>query len=121
MRKIISAGSASAHYHVHIKQDLRKDTSVSAGLANEVTHHIPIYTQNAEVFVGGTFGSGSASTTIAIDRGVSANGPFFNIASVSVTQVTVIPVFAGEILRMRQVWTSAAVAITNASVDVWIN
>lgn len=121
MRKIIAAGSASAHYHVHIKQSLRKDQSVSAGLANEVTHFIPLYTQNAEFLIGGTFGSGSASTTIAIDKAASAGGVFINIASVSVAQVTVIPVFHEDVIRLRQVWSSAAVAITGASVDAWIN
>lgn len=121
MRKIISAGSASAHYHVHIKQSLRKDQSVSAGLANEVTHFIPLYTQNAEFIIYGTFGSGSASTTIAIDKAASANGTYINLASVSVSQVTVLPVFHEDVFRVRQVWSSAAAAITNASVDVFIN
>lgn len=121
MRKIIAAGSTSAHYHVHIKQSLRKDQSVSAGLANEVTHFIPLYTQNAEFIVAGTFGSGSASTTICIDKAASALGTYVNLASISVNNVTVIPVFHEDVIRVRQVWSSAAVAVTNASVDVFIN
>jgi hypothetical protein len=120
MKKIIGAGSASAHYHVHVRQNLRQDQSVSAGLANEFTLNIPLYTQNMEVLLNGTFGSGSASTTIAIDKAASANGAFVNIASISVPMMTAIPVWVDDVLRFRQVWSSAAAAITNASVDVWI-
>lgn len=120
MKKIIGAGSASTNYHVHVRQNLRQDQSVSAGLANEFTHNIPLYTQNMEVILNGTFGSGSASTTIAIDKAANANGPFVNVASISAPMVTAIPVFQDETLRFRQVWSSAAAAITNASVDVWI-
>ena len=120
MRKIISAGSASTHYHVHIRQTLRNDVSVSAGLANEFTLPIPLYTQNMGVLVAGTFGSGSASTTIAIDKAPSANGPYINVASISVPMATTIPVYHDEVIRFRQVWSSAAAAITGASVNVWV-
>jgi hypothetical protein len=120
MKKIIGAGSVSAHYFVHVKQTLRQDVSVSAGLSPEFTHAIPLYTQNMQVILNGTFGSGSASTTLCIDKAASANGPFVNIASISVPMVTAVPVYADEVLRFRHAWSSAAAAITNASVDVWI-
>lgn len=119
-KKIISAGSVSANFHIHIKRTEDRGVSVSAGLSNEFTHHIPLYTQNAELVIQGTFGSGSASTTIAIDRGISAAGPFLNIMSISAPQVTVIPVFADEILRIRHTFSSAATGVTNGSVNVWI-
>jgi hypothetical protein len=120
MKKIMAAASTSAHYHVHVRQTLRQDVSVSAGLTNEFTHAIPLYTQNMQVFVNGTFGSGSASTTLCIEKGASGGGPFFNFASISVPMTTTIPVFHDEVVRFRHNWTSAAAAITNASVDVWI-
>ena len=70
--------------------------------------------------VNGTFGSGSASTTLCIEKGASANGPFFAVASISVPMMTAFPVYHDEVVRFRHNWTSAAAAITNASVDVWI-
>lgn len=121
MKKIIAAGSTSTHYHVHVKQTLRYDVSTSvAGVANQFTHPIPLYTQNMQVFINGTFGSGSASTTLCIEKGASIGGPYFNFASVSVPMTTTIPVYHDEVVRFRHSWTSAAAAITNASVDVWI-
>lgn len=121
MKKILAAASTSAHYHVHVRQNLRQDFSVSVGVAgSEFTHNIPLYTQNMQCFINGTFGSGSASTTLCIEKGASAGGPFFNVASVSVPMMTAFPVFHDEVVRFRHNWTSAAAAITNASVDVWI-
>ena len=120
MKKIIAAGSASTNYYAHIKQSLRNDCSVSVLGANEFTHAIPLYTQNMQVLVNGTFGSGSASTTLCIEKGASAGGPFFNVASISVPMMTAFPVYRDEVVRFRHNWTSAAAAITNASVDVWI-
>ena len=120
MKKILAAASTSTHYTVHVRQNLRQDVSVSVLGVNEFTHNIPLYTQNMQVFVNGTFGSGSASTTLCIEKGASAAGPFFNFASISVPMTTTIPVFADEVVRFRHSWTSAAAAITNASVDVWI-
>lgn len=121
MKKILAAASTSAHYHVHVKQTLRYDVSASVdGVANQFTHPIPLYTQNMQCFINGTFGSGSASTTLCIEKGASVGGPFFNVASVSVPMMTAFPVFADEVVRFRHNWTSAAAAITNASVDVWI-
>lgn len=119
MKKIISAGSVSANFHIHIRAG-RDGQLVSAGLTNEFTHHIPLYTQNALLAIQGTFGSGSASTTIAIDRGISAAGPFLNILSISAPQATSIPVYADEIIRIRHTFSSAAVGVTNGSVNVWI-
>lgn len=121
MKKIMAAASTSTHYYVHILQTLRPDVSVSVGSnANQFTHPIPLYTQNMQVYVNGTFGSGSASTTLCIEKGASIGGPFFNVASISVPMMTAIPVFKDEVIRFRHSWTSAAAAITNASVDVWI-
>jgi len=120
MKKIMAAASTSAHYTVHVRQNLRQDVSVSVLGVNEFTHAIPLYTQNMQVFVNGTFGSGSASTTLCIEKGASANGPFFNVASISVPMMTAFPVYHDEVVRFRHNWTSAAAAITNASVDTWI-
>src|SRR5690348_16003332 len=113
MKKIMAAASTSTHYHVHVRQTLRQDFSVSVGLGNEFTHAIPLYTQNMQCIINGTFGSGSASTTLCIEKGASGGGPFFAVACVSAPMMTTFPVYHDECVRFRHNWTSAAAAITN--------
>lgn len=128
--KIISAGSVSANYHVHVRSGgkltdqpdvAQGNTSVSAGLANEKTLVIPIKVYDCRVYIQGAFGSGSASTAVAIDMGISAAGPFFNLFSVSGNFASTIPIHGDEIIRFRHTYSSAAVAgALGASVDCWI-
>ena len=117
---VIQAGSVSANVHVHMRYGTpNADNSVSAGLANEKTYFVPILTRNIGVYCVGTFGSGSASGTVAIERSPNGTVAFQPVASISGSQFTTIPVYADEVLRVRTTWTSAiAAAGIGMSVDV---
>lgn len=114
-KKVISAGSTSANYHVHIRREPRVVGTASAGLANESSFWIPLLVHDARITVAGAFGSVSGSGGIAIDIGPDAS-TFFNLFSVSAPFMTTIPIQAGHIVRFRQVLGSA----NGASVDAWI-
>jgi hypothetical protein len=116
---VIQAGSISANYHVHMRYGTpNTGNSASAGLANEKTYFVPILTRNIGVYCVGAFGSGSASGTVAIDRSPQGSA-FVNIASISASQFTTIPVYADEVIRVRTTWSSAiAAAGIGMSVDV---
>jgi hypothetical protein len=122
--KIMASASTSAHYHVYLGYGAPNPAiSVSTGLANSRTLLIPIHSDNIRFTFNGTFGSGSASTQVIIDvspNGADASPAWFPILTVSAPQTTVLPIQVDHTIRFRQQWTSAAVAITNASVDAWI-
>jgi hypothetical protein len=120
--KMIAAGSTSAHYHLYLGYGApNQAVSVSTGLANSRTMLIPVHSDNIRFTFNGTFGSGSASTQIVIDVCPDNSGAvFFPILTVSAPQTTILPMMVDHIIRLRQQWTSAAVAVTNASVDAWI-
>lgn len=117
--QIMTAASTSTHYHVYINQFGDKSYSVSTGLANSRTLNIPVMAQDVRITINGTFGSGSASTQVILDVGPNAT-TFLPILTVSAPMTTTIPLQADHIVRFRHQWTSAAAAITNASVDAWI-
>lgn len=117
--KIMAAASTSTHYHVFINRGGDATYSVSTGLANSRTLNIPVMAQDVRITLNGTFGSGSASTQVILD--VSPDGTtFIPLLTVSVPMTTTFPLQADHIIRFRHQWTSAAAAITNASVDAWI-
>jgi len=120
--KIISAGSTSAHYHVYIGYGApNQAVSVSTGLANSRTMLIPVHSDNIRFTFNGTFGSGSASTQVILDLSPdNSGGTWLPLLTVSAPQTTILPIMVDHIVRFRQQWTSAAVAVTNASVDAWI-
>ena len=123
--RVMTAGSVSANYHVHVRAgDI--PFSVSAGYANERTmffrsaRDIPVEVQDTRITVLGTFGSGSASTVVAIDIGPNGSA-YANLFSVSAPFTTTIPVQVDHVLRFRHAYTSAAEAgALGASVDAWV-
>jgi len=118
--QILSAASISANYHIYINRSDIQANSVATGLTNPSTFNIPVQTRDARLTIVGTFGSGSASTQVIVGVGDQSGGRFMPILTVSVPMTTVIPIFADTTLILRHQWTSAAAAITNASVDAWL-
>lgn len=120
--KVLAAASTSTHYHVYIQYGAPNPAvSVSAGLlANAHTLNIPIHSDNIRFTFNGTFGSGSASTQVILDLSPDNGGTWMPILTVSAPQTTVLPLQVDHVVRFRHQWTSAAVAVTNASVDAWI-
>lgn len=119
--RVMNAGSVSANYHVHVRRsETPGNTSVSAGYANERTFCIPVMVQDTRITVLGTFGSGSASTVVALDIGPNGSA-YINLFSISAPFTTTIPVQVDHVLRFRHAYTSAAVAgALGASVDAWV-
>jgi len=123
--QIMTHASTSTHYHVALYyHSPDASQTVSTGLANSRTLCIPIHSDNVRFTFNGTFGSGSASTQVIIDLApdptAAAAGVWFPLLTVSAPQTTVLPLQVDHIVRFRHQWTSAAAAITAASVDAWI-
>jgi hypothetical protein len=119
--KIITAGSTSTHYHVYLNYGApNMAVSVSTGLANSRTFSIPVHSDNIRFTFAGNFGSGSASTQVCLDLSPDNGVTFLPIFTASAPLTTAFPLQVGDVVRFRQQWTSAAVAVTNASVDAWI-
>jgi len=118
--RVMTAASTSAHYHVFINRFGDASYSVSTGLANSRTLNIPVMAQDVRITLNGTFGSGSASTQVVLDISPDNGTTFLPILTVSAPMTTTFPLQADHVIRFRHQWTSAAAAITNASVDAWI-
>lgn len=120
--QVITAGSISANYHVHIAQGLYQGGhSVVGGYTNETTLYIENQTQNVRVCTAGNYQTGSASSNLAVDiapEGANASA-FSNLFSASTTLTTTIPIQVGHVLRFRHTVTGAVTTV-NASVDAWI-
>jgi len=119
--QILTHASTSTHYHVYLyygKPDA--NVTVSTGLANSRTFNIPVHSDNVRFTFNGTFGSGSASTQVILDLSPDRGVTFLPILTVSAPMTTVIPMVVDDVVRFRHQWTSAAAAITAASVDAWI-
>lgn len=121
---VIEAASVTANYHVHIVQHaIPSHASVSVNTwTNQKTIPILVEARDIRITMGGSFGSGSGSTTMAIDVGptiASGSGTFVNLASVSAPFTSVYPFQIGHTVRFRHTQTSA-VAATGASVNVYI-
>lgn len=123
--QVMTHASTSTHYHVYLyygKPDV--NVTVSTGLANSRTFNIPVHSDNVRFSFNGTFGSGSASTQVIIDVAPNPKDAVPNwqpLLTVSAPMTTVIPMMVDDCIRFRHQWTSAAAAITNASVDAWIS
>ena len=119
--QIMTAASVSAHYHVYLNYGgMNTQATVSTGLANSKTLNIPVHSDNIRFTFNGTFGSGSASTQVILDLSPNNGTTFLPLLTVSAPQTTVLPLQVGDVIRFRHQWTSAAAAITAASVDAWI-
>ncbi len=123
--QVMAAASTSAHYHVAVAySNPNANVTVSTGLTPQRVLCIPIHSDNVRFTFNGTFGSGSASTQVIIevagDATAARAGAFVPILTVSAPQTTILPIQTDHILRLRHQWTSAAVAVTNASVDAWV-
>lgn len=122
--QIMTHASTSAHYHVYLNYGSpNANVTVSTGLANSRTFNIPIRSDNIRFTFNGTFGSGSASTQVILEVAPNPKdtSPAWQpLLTVSAPLTTVLPMMVDDGIRFRHQWTSAAAAVTNASVDAWI-
>lgn len=122
--QIMTNASTSTHYHVAIAfSNPNAAVTVSTGLANSRTLCIPVHSDNVRFTFDGTFGSGSASTQVVLDispNPAAAVPSWQPIFTASAPLTTVLPIQVDHVVRFRHQWTSAAAAITNASVNAWI-
>lgn len=118
--RILTGASASANHHVYINRADYQAVTVSTGLDNSRTFNIPVMSRDARLIFNGTFGSGSASTQVIVGVGPHDGAAFAALFTVSAPLTTTIPVQADTVVRFVHQWTSAAAAITNASVDLWM-
>ena len=123
VHRVVTGGVSTASYHAHIVlSNIPAHASVSVGSwANQMTIPILTHDKTVRIVVGGTFGSTSGSTTMAIDVGptVDTSGTFVNLASVSANFTSVYPAQPGYTFRFRHT-PASAVAATGASVNVYV-
>lgn len=120
--RVITAGSVSANYHVHIRNDEIR-TPVSAGYDNEQTlffanerHEIPIESRDVRITAAGSFDSVSGDTVLAVDVGPKGSA-YVNLFSVSAPFTSAVPLQIDHVVRFR---LAVGASVGGTSVDAWI-